>query len=184
MLPDFLIQLPALDSQVRARDLPTGAFFCGFPDDVPFSDCYRAADWTYQQAINIGLERWVTDLLTRAVIDPVLDAGWVHRMGPSRDVLARTYLETIGWLTPDPDTSIPAELAAPGETLAPPLPLAALTSLPSKNLRGLLKQMATRMRRLPSELWALPVSEWMLNMQCLADPQPDDEFKRALGIDY
>src|SRR5262245_13764552 len=98
MLADFLIAIPEPASQVRARDLPAGAFFFGFPDDLPFTDCFRSSDWQRQQVVTLGLERWVTGLLARAIVQPALTPELVQRLGGSRDVLARTYLETVGWI--------------------------------------------------------------------------------------
>jgi hypothetical protein len=184
-LPDVLIEIPEPRSQVRARDLPACVFFQGFADDVPFTDCWRAADWNRQHEVGLGMERWITGLLTRAVVEPILTPELVHRLGPSRDVLARAYLETVGWLPRNPDAApIPVVVAPMGRKKKPTPDIAALVSIPGRNLHGILKQMATRTRTLPATLWSLPISEWIFNLRTLADPQPDSEdAMRVLGLD-
>lgn len=183
MLPNVLIQIPEPKSWLRARDLPAGAFFRGFPDDMPFTDCYRAADWSHQHAVAIGMERWISSLLARAIVQPVLSLELVQRLGPSRDVLARGYLELVGWLPKNPDLVPVPVIVAPASRARPPVDLDVLT-LPGRNLQGVLKTMATRTRTLPATLWQLPISEWLFNLRALADPQaaPDDAA-RFLGLD-
>jgi len=189
-LPDFLISIPEPASQVRARDLPTGAFFAGFPDDLPLTDCFEAAEWERQHAIVVNLERWVSLMLTRAIVEPVLTLEVVQRLGPSRDVLARAYLETIGWVPPSPDSpDMPPVVEAPARRKRyPPLELTWRTATPGKNLHGILKQLATRTRRLPTELWALPISAWLFTLKCFSDPKdpvglPDDDLMRLIGME-
>jgi hypothetical protein len=184
-LPDFLIAIPEPESQVRARDIPAAAFFAGFSDDVPFSDCYRAADWNQQHAVQLGLDRWITGMLTRAIVEPILTPELVQRLGPSRDVLARGYLETVGWLPRNPDAVlVPVVVAPASRKRKAPVDLACLVSLPGRNLHGILKQMATRTRTLPATLWQLPISEWLFNLRTLADPQPDaEDFLRSMGVE-
>jgi hypothetical protein len=185
VLPDFLIAIPEPAGQVRCADVPACTFFAGFTDDVPFTDCWQRADWNHQQAIALGMEHWITSMLARVVVDPVLTPELVNRLGRSRDVLARGYLETVGWLPRNPDAvPVPVEVALKRRGKTPPVDLASLTVLPGKNLHGILKQMSTRTRTLPATLWALPISEWLFNLRALADPQPDaEDFLRSFGVD-
>ena len=186
MLPEFTVEIPEPHSKVRCRDIPAAVFFYGFPDDMPFTDCYRAADWSHQYAVARGMERWINLVLTRVAVEPALSLELVQRLGPSRDVLASGYLEVVGWIPRDPDRRayIPVAIAPTSRKKAPPYDLAALASLPGRNLHGILKTMATRTRTLPATLWHLPISEWLFNLRALADPQatPDDAA-RFMGLD-
>ncbi len=179
MLSEFLIRLPAFGGEVRCADIPAAVFFDGHPDDLPFTDCWNAGDWSYQRAVVVGNQQWITAMLARAVVEPALTPETVNRLGGDREVLARGYFETVGWTPRDPD-QIPVDVrpAPRGTGRRRAFTFASLTALPGKNIRGHLKLMAMRTRTQPAALWALPISEWIFNMRLLADPQvaPEDVF--------
>lgn len=183
-LPEFLIRLPDFDAQVRCADIPASAFFDGFPDDMPMTECWLAAEWNEQHAVAVGMQHWITGMLARAAVDPVLTPEHVNRLGPSRAVLAQGYLETVGWIPRDRDLVPGVAPVAPVDVRPAPrghgrrrtFPLSSLSTVPGKNLRERLRLMASRTRTLPSVLWALPISEWIFTFRVLADPQvaPED----------
>lgn len=187
MLPDFFVEIPSPSARIRCADVPAAVFFRGFTDDVPFTDCWHRAEWNEQHALAVGLQHWITGMLARVVVEPNLTPELVNRLGASRDVLARGYFETVGWIPRNPDADpaeVPTVTPAPASRKKRPVDFAVLTDLPGRNLKGILQRMSTRTRTLPATLWMLPTSEFLFNLRMVADPQPDaSDAARALGLD-
>jgi hypothetical protein len=180
MLPDFPVGLTLDDGQRRrviARDVAAAVFFYGFPDAVPFAECWRQQGVDGRAAVTGRLEDWVDELLGRAVIQPRLTLELVRRLGDgARTELATSYLSTVGFLPATPATWSsaddliavrPSEWRDREELIA----MRALTTPPTPNLRTALRLMASKSRQLPSTLWALPISEWIFNWRVLLQEQ-------------
>ncbi|MBI4637677.1 MAG: hypothetical protein HY727_15170 [Candidatus Rokubacteria bacterium] len=190
MLRDFIlpITLAGAPRGLIARDLPAGLFFYGFPDIVPFADCWERDTSAGQRETAQQMERWLDHLLVAAVCEPRLTLEQVHRLGPARDEAVVAYLRTVGWLTERDvlvgERTMPIELAPAPSVEDDPPPIAAwvlraVVQTPGQNVRQALRMMAERTRTLPSVLWQLPISEWIFCWRVLlSDKLQEREARR------
>jgi hypothetical protein len=180
VLPDFALTVvvDGVPRRFAACDVPAFVFFLEHPDDHLGTPCYLKGTPEYQQGIREQQETWATRLLTRVILAPALTPETVHRLGRGREDLGIAYQTAIG-LAPDPPRDLP-----PAEILPAPWPgprpwereiLRARTWVPGPNFRERIRLVAARTRRPHLEVWAMPISEWVLTWRIAVE---DDQRRR------
>src|SRR5262245_42368054 len=198
LLGDFPlgVSLGAERYTVICRDVPTAVFWFGFPNTLPMMPCFESSTNGEQRSYVERLHTWMLELIPRVAVSPVLtqeiiyrldDAaldlviGYLHGVGMFSDddvkgqaandgphgLAARRYLETMGAM---------AEELLPAQPVESPR-LYAKAHLPfvrdmAPNVRLAVREVAKRGHALPSVVWQLPISEFLLNFHLLITDEP------------
>jgi hypothetical protein len=131
---------------------PTAVHLLAMPPELPGVPCYLALTPEDQHAARIRSERWLDRFLAAALHAPL---SIVEHMGRDRTPLAMALLRAWSWI-PEADGTFPF--------------------LPSEAMMDMLRLLAAKTRRLPSDLAKIPVHEFVLNYRVLLpkkDGTPD-----------
>lgn len=139
---EFWVTLPARTQRlgrpvvVRMRDLTAGEFAREIPDVViePSTACYAGLDAERRARLRVQWEQWVDAMIACAVVEPEwLTAERVARLGADRELLGQALLQRWGIYQEVPY---------------------------KRNFLLMLRKLALKTRRLPSELLRLPAGEF------------------------
>jgi hypothetical protein len=129
--------------QVRC---PSSRFMAQVPNAMPGAACYVGMDPAERQSVNIAWERWVDRFLAVAIVDPPMKEADVQTLGPDRDELAVRLLRLWSWI-PEPDGSLP--------------------NMPGEPFQDVLRFLAGKLRRAPSEILDMPFDAFVMNWRIL-----------------
>jgi hypothetical protein len=184
MAPDLILIATVNGEPLEfiARDVPAGVFFFGFQDSFPGTECYAKLGAAQQRDIIAGFHAWGRGLLCRAMVDPRLTPEGVQRLGSASDELALGYMWGVGYQQPT---------AQERERMVPPRRSSerhaahqrwtddyeALMTVPTPNIRGLVKEISHRARTAPAAVWRWPISTWIWTWRVIVQ----DDLKRRAG---
>ncbi len=138
---------------------PSARLMAGVPNALPGASCFSALDVVGKAANALAWERWVDLFLSRAITEPSMREADVQALGPDRDVLAVALLRLWSWIPEHADPECPA--------LGPDGHCHHLPNMPGEPFQDILKFLASKLRRAPSEILAMPFDAFVLNYRIL-----------------
>jgi len=153
--------LPA-EAEVFVVRCPSARFMARVPNALPGASCYDALSPDGRTDNVVAWERWADLFLTEAIAEPPLREADVQALGPDRDVLIVALLRLWNWIPEHGDADCPH--------LGPDQHCHHLPNMPGDPFQDILKFLAGKLRRAPSEILEMPFDAFVLNYRVLRGP--------------
>lgn len=133
---------------------PSARLMANVPDALPGASCFDALGEEARLKNLIAWERWSTLFLSRAISSPRLTPADIERdMGTDGEALTLALLRLWNWI-PAEDGSLP--------------------NMPGEPFQDILRFLAGKLRRAPSEILDMPFDAFVLNYRVLQTKKKAD----------